>query len=88
MTIKEFLLLLDNLFELEPGTVKGNEGLDSFEAWDSLGIISFMALVDEHFSVGLQATQLAESKTVTDLIGLLGERITKDVCANANEVRR
>ena len=80
MTIKEFLLSLDDLLQVEPGTVKGFEDLDSLESWDSLAIISFMALVDEHFGVGLQAKQIAECKTVADLMGLLGDHITKDVC--------
>jgi acyl carrier protein len=86
MTINDFLLSLDQLLELEPGTVKGTESLDSLESWDSLAIISFMALVDEHFGVALQARQIAESKTVGDLIGLLGERITKGICVNADGV--
>jgi acyl carrier protein len=78
MTKKDFFLLLDNLFELEPGTVTGVEALDSLGAWDSLAIISFMALADEHFGMNLQATQLAECRTVPDLVDLLGDRITED----------
>jgi acyl carrier protein len=75
----EFLLLLDELLELEPGTVKGSETLDSFESWNSLAVISFMALVDEHFGISLQPRQIAACTTVADLTGLLGDQIGQAV---------
>jgi acyl carrier protein len=75
----EFLLLLDELLELEPGTVKGSETLDSLESWNSLAVISFMALVDERFGVSLQPRQIAASTTVSDLVGLLGDRISVEI---------
>jgi acyl carrier protein len=75
----EFLLSLDELLELEPGTVKGSETLDSFESWNSLAVISFMALVDEHFGISLQPRQIAACTTVADLTGLLGDQIGQAV---------
>jgi acyl carrier protein len=75
----EFLLLLDEALELEPGTVKWSETLDSLESWDSLAVISFMALVDEHFGISLQPRQIAACTTVADLTGLLGDRIGQAV---------
>jgi acyl carrier protein len=75
----KFLLSLDELLELEPGTVKGSEPLDSFENWNSLGIISFMALVDDQFGVNLQARQIAECNTIADLVALLGDGITQEI---------
>ncbi len=74
-----FLLSLDELLELEPGTVKGSESLDSFENWNSLAVISLMALVDEHFGISLQPRQIAECETVADLTGLVGDRIPQEV---------
>ena len=71
----ELLLSLDELLELEPGTLKGSETLDSLEGWNSLAVISFMALVDERFGTSLQPRQIAACTTVTDLMGLLGDRI-------------
>ena len=79
MKRNEFLLLLDELLELEPGTVKGSETLDSFESWNSLAVISFMALVDEHFGISLQPRQIAACTTVADLTGLLGDQIGQAV---------
>jgi acyl carrier protein len=79
MARNQFLLLLDELLELEPGTVKGSETLDSLEGWNSLGVISLMALVDEHFGVSLQPRQIAGCSTISDLVGLLGDRIRVEI---------
>ena len=51
MDRKEFLLALDEMLELDPGTLTGDETLESLEAWDSLAVISFIALVDEKTGV-------------------------------------
>ena len=79
MENNEFLLLLDELLELEPGTVKGSETLDSFDGWNSLAVISLMALVDEQFGISLQPRQIAACSTIADLVGLLGDRIRQVV---------
>ena len=75
MTDSNFLNLLDDLLELAPGTVKPSDSLEGLEGWDSLAVISFMALVDEHFNVRMQPRQIAECRTVADLVALLGDHV-------------
>jgi acyl carrier protein len=77
----QFLLSLDELLELDPGTLKGSEALDSLEGWNSLAMISLMALVDEHFGVSLRPRHIASCSTIADLVGLLGDRIDVEVRA-------
>jgi len=77
----EFLSALDELLELEDGTLKGSESLDSLESWDSLAIISFIALADERCGVSLKPRQISDCSTIEDLAGLLGDRITVEVLA-------
>lgn len=79
MEKNEFLLSLDELLELEPGTVKGSDTLDSLDGWNSLAVISFMALVDERFGITLQPRQIAGCSTIADLVGLLGDRISVEI---------
>lgn len=80
MEQNEFLLLLDELLEFEPGTLQGSEILDGLADWNSLAVISFMALADEHFGISLQPRQIAGCSTIADLISLLGDRIRTAVC--------
>jgi acyl carrier protein len=81
MERNDCLLLFDELLELDPGTLKGSEVLDSLDGWDSLGVISFMALADENFGINLQPRQIAGCTTVAELIGLLDGRIRQQAHA-------
>jgi acyl carrier protein len=68
----EFLVLLDELVELPAATLKGPEALESLENWNSLAVVSFMAMADEHFGVTVGAGQIVACKTVNDLLALTG----------------
>lgn len=76
MKRSEFLALLDELFELPPGSLTGKESLADLEGWGSMAMISFMALADEHFGVTLSPRQFAECATVNDLVALAGDKIS------------
>jgi acyl carrier protein len=76
MKLTEFLVQLDGVIESPPGTLKGNEKLADLPAWDSLAVLSFIAMVDEKFKVQLSGKDIAGCATVNDLAQLLGDRIT------------
>ena len=71
MTRQTFLLQLDDLLELPSATLKGPEELDSMENWNSMAMVSFIALADEHFDYSISPRQFANCKTVNDLLGLI-----------------
>ncbi|MDB4986304.1 MAG: hypothetical protein JWN04_1482 [Myxococcaceae bacterium] len=71
MKKSEFLNLLDELIEAKPGTIHGDETLKDLEGWDSLALVGFIAVVDQHFRVPLSAAKLQSCVSVSDLIKLL-----------------
>lgn len=75
MTKTEFLKLLDELLEVPPGTLHGDERLDELNM-GSLAVIGFIGLVDEHFGVAIPPRRITECRTVNDLAALLGDKIT------------
>ncbi|GGF24079.1 hypothetical protein GCM10011611_32710 [Aliidongia dinghuensis] len=75
MKTSDFLTLLDNTLDLPEGTLQGNEQLSDIPEWDSLAVISFIALVDEQFGVILEGEKLAEAKSVADLLALLSVQL-------------
>jgi acyl carrier protein len=77
MLKSEFLLLLDNVIEAQPGTLTGTELLQDVEGWDSLAVLGFIALVDEHFGMPLSAESIISCKAVNDLLSLLDTNITE-----------
>ena len=74
MRKKEFLVLLDELFEQPAGTLKGTEVLEDI-GWDSIKLLEFAALVDEHLSKELEAEPLAACRTVPHLLELVQDRL-------------
>lgn len=72
MNAKEFLLALDETLELDAGTLKGDETLESLDNWDSLAVISFIAMVDEKLNLVVSGAKLAEARTVADLLAVAG----------------
>ena len=76
MTKKEFLALLEDMLEANAGSMTGEESLNELEGWDSLAVMGFIAMVDQNFGVTLSPPKIAKSKSVQDLIVLLGDKIT------------
>jgi len=72
VTREEFLTQLDELLELPAGTLKGDEKLEELERWDSLAMVSFIALADEHCNMRLSPRQFVTCNTVNDLVQLAG----------------
>ncbi|HYC02653.1 MAG TPA: acyl carrier protein [Azospirillaceae bacterium] len=75
MNRKDFLLALDEMLELDPGTLQGPEVLKEIDSWDSLAVISFIALADEKFNVVVEGEKLAAAKTVDDLLALVADHV-------------
>lgn len=77
MKTGKFLNLLEELLEMDLGTLRGDEKLDSLNGWDSLAVVGFIALMDRHFSLEVPAPEVTAARTIGDLIALAGDRIEK-----------
>mgnify|MGYP001253787821 CR=1 FL=1 len=70
MTREEFLQSLDQALDLPAGTLKGGEKLEELDSWDSVAMVTFIALADEHSGVNVAPRQIASCVTVNDLLAL------------------
>ena len=70
MTREGFLIELDELVELEPGTLKGPEKLEELDQWNSMAMVGFIALADTHNGTKVGPRQVAACLTVDDLLKL------------------
>ncbi len=75
MTKVQFLTLLDELLEQDPGTIKGDEPLANLPRWDSLAVIGFIALLDEHFGLSVPAAKINGCNTVADLVAIVQDKL-------------
>ncbi len=59
---------------LEVDEIKPDGALRDFEAWDSLSVLSILAMTDKEYGVNLVATDLAPIKTAAELAALIQSR--------------
>jgi acyl carrier protein len=72
MNKKEFFEKLDELLELPAGTIQPDAALSDIVEWDSVAVISFIALADSDYGVTVPPQRIAECRTVDDLAALVG----------------
>jgi acyl carrier protein len=66
----QFLAKLGEILELPPGSLTGAEHLSDLDGWDSLAVLGFIALVDEHCGITVAPKRIQDCKTVDDLLAL------------------
>jgi acyl carrier protein len=68
MTRCEFLLEMDQLLELPPGTLRGPEKLEDIEQWNSTALIGLIALADMNNGARISPRQIVNCSTIADLL--------------------
>ncbi len=71
MTEKEKLNRLEECMELDEGTLKPEDRLDSYEEWDSISALALIAFLDEKFHKTVDGAELKKLQTVKDAILLM-----------------
>jgi acyl carrier protein len=74
MDANEFLALLEEVMEIEPGTAGMDDNLDDLD-WDSLSVLGFISAVDAKLDVTLDAAALADVKTPAELLALVDDAV-------------
>ena len=75
MTKHEFLSELEEILETSPGALEGDEQLADLKGWDSLAVVSLIAMVDERLGTTLSPREIAKAGSIADIVRLLGDKI-------------
>ena len=70
MSQKEFLLQMDEILDLKPGTLQGHEKLEDLKNWDSTALISLIVLAEDNNGVPIAPEEVVGCSTVADLLRL------------------
>jgi acyl carrier protein len=76
MTRSEFLRALESELALPAESLKQNQELAGLESWDSMAAVQFIALADEKIGINISGDQIANAKTIDELLSLLGDRLS------------
>jgi acyl carrier protein len=70
MTQQEKIGLLEELFEVDSGVITPEKALDTLQ-WDSMAMLSLIAMVNERFGKRVPGAQLKAFKTVQDILAVM-----------------
>ncbi len=76
MNKQEFFAQLEEFMELDEGRLTGDESLSDLP-WDSLAVVSFIAMADEHLDLSVKPASLADAKSIADLLALVADKLNK-----------
>lgn len=71
MSIEEKIVMLEEIMELEEGTLTVEMELKELDEWDSIAAISYIALLDEKFNRSISASTINSFKTVKDALSYM-----------------
>ena len=68
MTREEKIEIVADILEVEPDEVQEDMVLEDFETWDSVAVLSVIAMMDEHFGKYPHASEIRSYIKVGDLM--------------------
>lgn len=68
MTNQEKLAALEDMMELDAGTLRPETRLDALEEWDSLSALSFVVLLGDEFGRRISGREVRSLETVGDML--------------------
>lgn len=71
MDEKAFLTNMEELLELDPGSLKLGQTLVSTGKWDSLNFVSFLAMAHSKYGAKVAPAELRACQTLGDVLKLL-----------------
>ena len=71
MTQEEKIALIMNTLEITASGITPDTELSSLDEWDSMGVISIIAMMDRKFNKVLNAEEISSMKLVRDIIDLM-----------------
>lgn len=72
MSNEEKLALLEDMFEVDEGTLKPEAELESIENWDSMMKLTLIVLMDEECGKTLKSDDIKSFKTIQDIMDFMG----------------
>lgn len=73
MNTEKKIELLADILDLETGDIRPEMQLSELEEWDSIAILSFIAMMDEEFGKEMKGAEIKKFITVQDALDAMKE---------------
>ena len=71
MELNKKLALIEEALDTEEGALRPETPLDDVEEWDSITMLSLIAMLDEEFNKTISGKELKALKTVADILAFM-----------------
>lgn len=71
MELTKKIALLEETLDTEEGVLTPETSLNTVEEWDSIAMLSLIAMLDEEFDKTITGKELKELKTVADILAYM-----------------
>jgi acyl carrier protein len=65
--MNEFLLKLEDLFEMQSGSILPSDFFRDYDSWDSLALLSLMAMLEDEYGKTIPREDFEKLNTIGDL---------------------
>ena len=77
----DFLALMDELFEVDPGTIAADTVLQDVPSWSSLTFVGLIAVIDEEYGISMPPNAILSCRTAGDLANQVAARLPQRAAA-------
>ncbi len=67
MTIEEKLAMLEEIMDVDEGSLKESDDLSDIEEWDSLSVLTLISEMKKKYGISLTSQDIKGFKTVGDI---------------------
>ena len=71
MELSEKLALLEDILDVDSGSLSCDQSLDDIDEWDSLSALSVVVMIKDEFNVKITGAQVRAFKTLQDIIDVM-----------------
>ena len=71
MTLQEKLEKLEEIFDVEEGSISPDMSLDDIEEWDSLAALSYVVMMTDDFNKKVSGAEIRAFRTVQDILNTM-----------------
>ena len=71
MTVQEKIILLEDMLEVDEGTLKEDAMLEDIDEWNSLAYLSFSVLLSAEFDKKVPAAEVKKYTSVKELLDIM-----------------
>ena len=72
MTDQKKLAMLEEIFEMDEGTLKVTDELEKLDCWDSMASLSLIVLFSDNFDKKLTGEMIESFVKVQDILNMMG----------------